>query len=29
VENGQVTVDTGKKITGNPSAESPARAQVA
>ena len=27
VENGQVTVDTGKKITGNPSSESPARAQ--
>lgn len=27
-ENGQITVDTGKKITGNPSAESPARAQV-
>ena len=29
VENGQVVVDTGKKITGNPSSESPARATVA
>lgn len=29
VENGQVVVDTGKKITGNPSSESPARAAVA
>lgn len=29
VENGQITVDTGKKITGNPSSESPARAQPA
>ena len=29
VENGQVIVDTGKKIIGNPSSESPARAAVA
>lgn len=29
VENGQVVIDTGKKITGNPSGESPARAVVA
>lgn len=28
-ENGQIVVDTGKKITGNPAAESPARATVA
>jgi len=28
-ENGQVTVDTGKKIVGDPSADSPARVQVA
>lgn len=28
-ENGQVVVDTGKKIVGNPAAESPARAHVA
>lgn len=28
-ENGQITVDTGAKITGNPSSESPARAVIA
>lgn len=28
-ENGQITVDTGKKIVGDPNTESPARAQVA